>query len=405
MFGAYSPVLQTRRVRPRLVAMFLSAVPLGMLSLTIVLSVQEWTGTLSTAGSISALFGAGNAIGLSVQGPLMDRVGSRRVVIAAGGTCTASLLGFGVAGAFGGPLWVVAVMAGVAGVSVPAITTAVRAWLSHAFVDDTLRGTSYALLSALFQGAVTIGPVLVSLSLLLHGPEIAVGLGALMILSATIVFALVSDRQAPPAVIRPFVAPDARVVRSPGLWTIFGAAALEGLAVGVTAVAIPGVMTEAGIAAVAGVAFAALALGEVIGALAFGARTWPGRRSAQLPIVQAAVAVVAVLVHFASAQPWLLVLVMVGAGVIGAPGSILRSTMLDDVAPASAIARSFALLVAIGLVSGAAGNALAGQLVSHTGVRDLLLIPPIFIGLAAALVTTRRSTLEAGQTALQRDPG
>lgn len=395
MFGAYSPVLQTRRVRPRLVAMFLSAVPLGMLSLTIVLSVQEWTGTLSAAGSISALFGAGNAIGLSVQGPLMDRVGSRRIVIAAGATCTAALLGFGAVGALGGPLWIVAVMAGTAGVSVPAITTAVRAWLSYALVDESLRGTSYALLSALFQGAVTIGPVLVSLSLLLHGPEIAVGLGALMILSATIVFALASGRQASPVGMRPDAAPDVRVVRSPGLWTICGAAALEGLAVGVTAVAIPGVMTEAGVAALAGVGFAALALGEVLGALVFGARSWPGRRSAQLPVVQAGVAVIAVLIHLASGQPWLLVLVMVGAGLIGAPGSILRSTMLDDVAPASAIARSYALLVAVGLVSGAAGNALAGQLVGHTGVRDLLLIPPLAIGMAAVLVTARRSTLDA----------
>lgn len=381
--------------------MFLSAVPLGMLSLTIVLSVQEWTGTLSTAGSISALFGAGNAIGLSVQGPLMDRVGSRRIVIAAGGTCTAALLGFGVTGSFGGPLWIAAVMAGVAGVSVPAITTAVRAWLSYVLVDESLRSTSYALLSALFQGAVTIGPVLVSLSLLLHGPEIAVGLGALMILSATIVFALASDRQAPHSGIRRDAAPDARVVRSPGLWTIFGAAALEGLAVGVTAVAIPGVMTEAGIAALAGVAFAALALGEVLGALVFGARTWPCRRSAQLPVVQSAATVVAVLVFLASDQPWLLVLVMFGAGLTGAPGSILKSTMLDDVAPTTAIARSYALLVAVGLVSGAAGNALAGQLVSHTGVSGLLLIPPLAIGLAAVLVTVRRSTLEAGQTPLQ----
>lgn len=393
MFGAYSPVLLTSRARPRLVAVFLSAVPLGMLSLTIVLCVQQWTGALSAAGSISALFGLGNAIGLSVQGPLMDRVGSRPIVVGSGGICTASLLGFGVAGTLGGPLWIVAVMAGIAGVSVPAITTAVRAWLSFALSDDALRSTSYALLSALFQGAVTIGPVLVSFSLIVHGPVVAVGIGALMILTATIVFALVSEGRESQRSLRPDTRRGTRLAPSPGLTTIFVAAGLDGLAVGITAVAIPGVMTDAGVAVLAGFAFAALALGEVLGALVFGTRLWPGRRRVQLPVVQAAVTVAAVLVYLASEQPWLLVLVMFGAGLTGAPGSILKSTLLDDVADKATIARSYSLLVAVGLVSGAAGNALAGQLVGQTGVRGVLVLPPFALGLATIWVALRSKNL------------
>lgn len=395
LFSAYLLVGLTNGIRPRLVAMFLSAVPLGMLSLTIVLCVQEWTGALSAAGSISALFGLGNAIGLSVQGPLMDRVGSRPIVIAAGTICTAALLGFGTAGTLGGPLWVVAVTAGIAGVSVPAITTAVRAWLSYTLTDESLRGTSYALLSALFQGAFTIGPVLVSLSLIVHGPVAALGVGALMILSATIVYAFTTDEQAPRAVAPRSVARDARMARSPGLQTILVAAGLDGVAAGMIAVAIPGLMTNAGVAALAGVAFTALAAGEVLGALAFGSRTWPGPRSVQLPVVHAAAAAVAVLIYLTSEQPWLLVIVMFGAGLTGAPGSILKSTMLDDVAAKAVIARSYSLLVAVGLVSGAVGNALAGQLVDHTSVTGLLFFPPFALALSAIWIVLRARTLVA----------
>lgn len=257
MFGAYSFVLRTSQVPSRLLAVFLSAVPLGMLSLTIVLSVQEWTGTLQAAGLISGLFGMGNAIGLTAQGPLMDRIGSRPVVTAAGGICTAALLGFGVVGSLGGPLWIVAVLAGIAGVSVPAITTAVRAWLSYTLADQSHRSTSYALLSALFQGAITVGPVLVSLSLIIHGPHLAVGLAAVLILSATSVYSLTGDRRTQRPATGSTASREARGTLSSGFLTLLVATGLNGLAVGVTAIAIPGVMTNANIAALAGVAFAA----------------------------------------------------------------------------------------------------------------------------------------------------
>ena len=396
MFRAYSPVLLTRRARPRLVAVFLSAVPLGMLSLTIVLCVQDWTGTLRAAGSISALFGLGNAVGLSVQGPLMDRVGPRPIVIAAGILCTTSLIGFGTVGALGGPLWVIAVLALIAGISVPAITTAVRAWFSHALVQESHRSTSYALLSALFQGAVTIGPVLVSLSLIVHGPVIAVALGALLIMAATIVYALISDRRAPHMGDGPTASRAPRPSCAPGLRTILVAASLDGLAVGITALAIPGVMTAAGVATLAGIAFAALALGEVLGALVFGSRAWPGHRSIHLPVAQVAVTMVAVLIHLASDRPWVLVLVLFGAGLTGAPGSIMKSALLDDVVAGASIARSYSLLVTVGLLSGAAGNALAGQMVGHTGADGLLVLPPLALGLAALWIAVRRGTLAPG---------
>lgn len=393
MLGAYSSVLLAHRVRSRLVAVFVSAMPLGMLSLTIVLCVQEWTGSLRAAGSVSSLFGLGNAVGLGLQGWLMDRVGSRTVAMTAGGVCTAALAGFALAGAHGGALWKVTLLAGVAGVSIPAITTAVRAWLRFTFSNESLRARSYALLAALFRGAVAIGPVLVSLALILHGPTLAVGMAAVMIMAATLVYVLTGDRQTQYRVSEPNAPREGPLV-SAGLRTLLVAAGFAGLAVGVTAVAIPGVMTAAAAAALAGVAFAALALGQVLGALVFGSRSWPGPRWLQLPVIQTIAALVAVAVFLVSQQPWLLVLVMLIAGFTMAPISVLKSALLDDVAPPRALARSYSMLVATGLVSAAAGNALAGNLSELTGVHGLLLLPPITLGLASAWTASRHHTLK-----------
>ena len=393
MLGAYSSVLLTHRVTSRLVAVVLSAIPLGMLSLTVVLCIQEWTGSLRAAGSVSGLFGLGNAVGLGLQGWLMDRVGSRTVVLTAGSLCTTALTGFALAGSLGGSLWIVAVLAGVAGVSIPAITTAVRAWLRFTFSSESLQSTSYALLAALFRGAVAIGPVLVSLALLMHGPTLAVGMAAVMILAATLVYALTGGQQTQHRVSRSEVPRDTPLV-SAGLRTLLVAAALEGSAVGVTAVAIPGVMSAAGAAVLAGLGFAALALGQVLGALVFGSRDWPGPRRLQLPVMQTITALVAGLLFLVSEEPWLLVAVMLAAGFTMAPISVLKSAMLDDVAPQRALARSYSTLVATGLVSAAAGNALAGNAAALTGVNGLLLLPVIALGLASAWTAARHHTLK-----------
>lgn len=395
MLGAYSPVLRTRQVKPRLAAVFLSAVPLGMLSLTIVLCVQEWAGGLRAAGLISGLFGLANAVGLCVQGPLIDRCGARPVVMTAGGMCTVALLSFGAVGLFGGSLWIVAAMAAIAGVSVPAITTSVRSWLPEVLSEESDRGASYALLSALFRAAVTVGPALVSVMLLLHGPESAVAAAALLILAATLVFSFAGHRQmrGRAAALSPRYR--ARTVGSPGLRTLTVAAGLAGLAVGVTGVAVPGIMSSSGVAAIAGIAFGALALGETLGALLFGSRAWPGQRPAQLTAAQALAALAGLLLFLVAEQPWLLVVIMFSAGIIRAPASILQSALLDEVVPTTDLARSYSMLVAVGLVSSAAGSALAGLLVDHIGVHSLLLVPVLTFALASAWTASRHRTLMA----------
>lgn len=394
MFRSYSHILGFPHVRSRLAAVLLSSMPLGMLSLAIVLCVQEWTGELRAAGLLSGLFGVGNAVGLTVQGSLMDRYGAQKVVLSAGTFCSLALLGFVTSGVTGAPLWVTGSVILVAGVTVPAITAAVRSWLPTVFAEDSVRSSSYALLSALFRGAVTIGPLLVSASMLLYGAETAVLLAAALILAATVVFSCLGE---PESQAQP-VSRESRRPRglnlSAGLVTLLVSAGFIGFAVGTINVAVPGVMTAEGLSALAGVAFAALALGEMVTALGFGSRSWRGQRRTQLLVTQSMVTVSALVVFAVATNPWLVVIAMLGAGAVRAPVSILQSSLLDDVMPKAHLARSYSLLVAVTLVANAAGNAAAGLLSDHMEARHVLLVPVVALGLGSLWVASRYRTLQ-----------
>ncbi|UQN28650.1 MFS transporter [Brachybacterium kimchii] len=405
MPNPYSTILRTPGAARRLLALLLSALPLGMLSLTIILSVQEWTGSLRAAGTVSALFGLGNAIGLTVQGALMERRGERGLLLVTGTSCAVALAMFTTVGVLEGPLWALGVLALTGGTCVPAITAAARAWLPLAFAEPTERSASYALLAALFQTAVAVGPLLLSLALLLHGPVLALALSATAILAAVLVFALPRDERRGPdtsaADVEPprarRVDPERRAARrsrlSPGMLTILCAEALGGIAVGATGVAVPAAMDSAGRPVLVGVGFAALACGEVLTALIIGARPIPTHRRMILPLALAGSAFSALLVLLSAASPGLLVLAMMILGASTAPATLAKSALLDVVSTADAVARGYSQLVAVSLISAAAGSALAGQLSDALSPLGLLVVPVASLGLAAAWTASRMRTL------------
>lgn len=73
----------------------------------------------------------------------------------------------------------------------------------------------------------------------------------------------------------------------------------------------------------------------------------------------------------------------------------MKSALLDVVGGEAAVARSYSLLVAAGLVAAATGNALAGLLVESTGANGLLPCPVLALVLAAVWTASRRRALHA----------
>lgn len=389
----YTFILAVPGLRPRMLAVVSSAIPLGMLSLAIVLSVQHWTGSFATAGALSGLFGGGNALGLALQGIAIDRFGARRTILVSGLTCAVMLMGLGLGGRLGAPVALLALTAAAAGASIPAVTAAVRSWLGTALTDPGLQGAAYAMLAALFQAGVTVGPAVVSVSLLLGEPSLAIGSASILVLLATMLLTSAgggADKE------RSGSSTSSGVRKSssgPGLVTLSGVAFLHGAALGVTAVAISALTTETSRPVLVGIAMTVLALGEVGGALAYGAIAWPGSRLGRLPAVQSLAVVASLGVFFSTERSALLLIAMFIAGVLAAPVAVLTSSLLDDVVPVDAVGRAYSLIVASGLVAAALGNAVAGQLVDAIGARNLLLVPAMAIGAAMTWTLARHSTL------------
>lgn len=68
MLGPYGRLFRIRGYPLPFVMGLCVALTLGMVSLGLVLTVQQQTGSLAQAGFVSASFGLGNAVGLIVQG-------------------------------------------------------------------------------------------------------------------------------------------------------------------------------------------------------------------------------------------------------------------------------------------------------------------------------------------------
>lgn len=253
MSHPYQLLFRTPSLKMAYLSVLLSAIPHGTTTLGLVLSVQSWTGSLSLAGSITALFTIGNAIGLTLQGVLIDRLGDRAVVLTAGLVSGLALGTVAVAGSDLRP-GLLGGLVLLAGLSVPAITTAVRRLLSLVTDDPMIRSAGYAALSVMFQLAFAVGPLLVTLAVVAtRRPSDALLLAAAMIVTATAIFGFGVPAQR-------VAHTESSVTRSGPtgfrpLLTLYGVAALTGVATGMTTVAVPAVTQAAGLVAMAGVAF------------------------------------------------------------------------------------------------------------------------------------------------------
>lgn len=402
MSHPYRLLFGTPSLKLAYLSVLLSSIPLGTINLALVLSVQFWTGSLSLSGVITSLFSLGNAVGLTVQGALIDRFGDGVVVFTAG---MVSGLSLGTIALLGARLdhGLLAMGVLVAGLAIPAITTAVRRSLPGLVTDPITRSAGYAALSVVFQLAFAVGPLLVSATVVITGSAPgALLLAALLVIAAAMLFSFAVPSTTPPR--RSPSRPRSRRIRSKRtdsplaalrpLTTLYAIAALTGVATGMTTVAIPAVTQAVGLAAVAGVAFAASAIGEVGGALIFGGRRWPFTERRQLTVALLAASCIAAGVYLASHSPWLLVLAVGCGGAVGAPVSIRLSSLLDGLSEPGSLGLAYAALVSIGLVAAAAGTSLAGQLSTWLQPRQLLLGQPLLLLLAAtvAAVTSSRPT-------------
>ena len=77
----YRRVLRAPHVRPLVAAVLVSALPIGMGTLAIVVFIQRETGSYSAAGLVAAALAAGAATVTPALGRLIDRAGQAAVLL------------------------------------------------------------------------------------------------------------------------------------------------------------------------------------------------------------------------------------------------------------------------------------------------------------------------------------
>ena len=354
-----------------LLAALISAIPIGMWPLAIVLGVLDSGGTPVDAGLQAAVFGIGNAIGVVSQGALLGRIRAGRLLpaFAALGVVAALLLssGAGLAGA------------ALAGIAIPAVTPAVRGRFASSLPGADRPG-AYALVNVLFQAGIAIGPLvaagLAAAGLVRWAPPLA-AIGGLVAAGLLVV----AHRGRPqPVAVRP--------VRGKGVataWTgvlaLLGVATAAGFGIGALQVLLP---VRSG-AATSGAAFAVLALAEVAGAVLVGGRVGVPHAFRLVVAGTAAMAVVYLLLGAGvAAVPAAVVL-----GLATAVQSLGSALALDRFVPASRVPTVYAVQVAVLILGAAAGSLVAGVLPGSAPVLAATLLAAATVGAVLIAVRSR----------------
>ena len=386
----YAALLSLPGARGPVLLSAVGSMPIGMFGLAILLLAEESTGSFAVAGRVVGAFGLGNALGAVAQGRLMDRLGQPRVLrpavafhlIACGVLVAAALEGAGTG--------VLYACAAAGGLSLPQLPAAMRSLWSTLARDDDQRETAYAMVAIVFEVSVITAPALAAAIVALASPAAAVLTGAALCSIGGLGFSATRASRAWRGQAHDvgWLGP----LTAPGMRTVFLVLGAFGTAIGVVQVLLPAFADERGSAETGGLYLALLSLGSLAGGLVYGARSWPGEPARRLPVLMLALGAVLALLA-AAGTPAVLAVLLVVAGLVLAPTSVVGSTLLDVAAPPGTVTEAFAVMV-MGIVAGtAAGNALGGAIVEGWSHEAGALAAGAIAVAGAAVASARRRTL------------
>jgi MFS family permease len=258
--SSYLAVLRLPHARPLLLASLVGRLANATGPLSVVLFVQEQTGSLAQAGAASAAIGLASGLLAPVRGRLVDRYGQRRCLLPMGLGFAAALAGM-VAAAGPGPAAVATTiaLAAAAGAVAPPLGASMRAlWVSLAGQGPRLQ-TAYALDAVLDELLFVLGPLLAGGLATLYRPAAGVLATAGLALVGTLGFVAspVSRAQAGRPAAVGGRAGWAGAMAAPGLRTLVLSLTGVGAAIGIWEIGLVGAAREAGSPEAASISLAA----------------------------------------------------------------------------------------------------------------------------------------------------
>jgi MFS family permease len=397
--SSYLAVLRLPHTRPLLLASLVGRLTNATGPLSVVLFVQEETGSLAQAGAASAAIALASGLLAPVRGRLVDRHGQRRCLIPMALGFAAALAGVVAAAGPGAAAVVTTVaLAAAAGAVTPPLGASMRVvWVSLVGQGPRLQ-TAYALDAVLDELLFVVGPLLAGALATLYQPAAGVLATAGLAVAGTLGFVAspVSRAQDGSPAAGAGRGGWAGAMAGPGLRTLVLSLAGVGAAVGIWEISLVGAAREAGSPEAASLSLAAWAAASGIGGLWYGSRTWH-RPVGQRYLVLLALLVLAGAAMAATGSPLAIGAVVMLVGLVLAPLESSAYVLAAELAPAGTLTESGTWMSTALNVTAAAGLAVAGALVDRAGV-------PATLGVACACTAAGLLVALAGRDRLGAAP-
>ncbi|MGA7989701.1 MAG: MFS transporter [Candidatus Dormiibacterota bacterium] len=369
--GLYRTLWSTPAIRGQAFLGLFAQVTQGAAPIGLVLVTRQATGSLAIAGAVSAALWLAAAAARPVQGRIIDRRGTRPVMLVCGPVHAAALIGLVAVARSGGSAWLLVLLSGCAGLALPPVSSSMRVeWGRRLPASE--RTAAYSLVFLTQELAILLGPLLVAALVAVESAGLALVVAACVSGGAATAFGIVSGAGG--------IGLGTRVEHlrrwSVAMPALLGTTYLIGCALGALQVATPALALARGIPAIGGVLIAALSVGGITGALLYGAHRWTADPSRRLLALLCCIGIAAApLVALPPVVIVGLLLALVGLAVNPAFTTL---SLLVDRHGSSRAAEAFGWMSTAVGGGTATGNAAAGALAQHEG------LTPAFLAAALA---------------------
>lgn len=384
-----------------LLAVLICATAIGAVNLAALQMIEARLGSYAPAALVVGAFSLGNALGLIVQGRLIDRFSATRILYPASALfcvtlCTAVFWHSSYQVVYLGLFLV-------AGLSLPAVTGVVRAAVPSLY-PKRLHLRLYSAIAVTFQAGMAFGPLAaVAFSPLRYSGYAFLVIAGLVAAATACIAGLPRPVQAAhqslaPAQGQPLQPPPSPSARtSPALLTrgyvtVLLATMGFGISTGAITVGLPAVL-DATSPGLVGAAFTALALGDLTAGVLYGSRNWSSSLQRHLLLSLVCAALAAALLAWLVSWPILAVVAMFLLGAMGTPAGIAMSALLDSTVPSSRLTVAYTSMIATNLVAVSLGSAAGGTVIDLATPTLALVVAPLALFCAALIVTARRRSL------------
>jgi MFS family permease len=376
-----------------LLSVLFARLPLGMVSLAILLLVRASTGSIAIAALAIAAYALANAATAPAQGTLVDRHGQTRVLIPSAVLQSSLLIALTVAGRWHAPIAVLIACAALAGASAPPLSAASRALWAEVFGDPEMLESFYALDAVTQETIWIVGPLIVSVCAALTGPDLAVILCAAVSTVGTLLFCSTPASLAwrsGHAVRR-----RGGALASPSLRLLLCSIALTGCAWGCLTVGLPALGVQFGSTWDAGVLLTLTSLGSAAGGLGYSRRRWGAPLPRRYAALLAGIALSAVPLIRTEDLGMAVALAFV-LGIAWAPAMSCQYALVQRAAPTGSVTEAFTWQTSAFTAGASGGAALAGVVAQSARAGGAFALLGGFALAAAALAASRQNQLVAG---------